>query len=86
MAAIDTVPTNLAPSYDEKLSNGKANSHSDSFSDEKPGEKDVDLTDLALHTDVGDVFDGPRLIDLGEDGKERPIGKTSVWRSYWNIC
>ena len=25
--------------------------------------------------DIGDVFtEGPRLIDLGEDGKERPIG------------
>ena len=26
-------------------------------------------------TEIGEVFtDGPRLIDLGNDGKERPIG------------
>lgn len=30
-------------------------------------------------TDIGEVFnDGPRLIDLGTDGKERPIGMLSA--------
>jgi len=34
--------------------------------------------DLA-NFNVGDVFEsGPRLIDLGSDGKERPIGAYSV--------
>ena len=27
--------------------------------------------------DIGEVYDSPRLIDLGEDGKERPIRKCS---------
>ena len=34
----------------------------------------VDLKAAALSDDVGDVFDNVRAIDLGADGKERPIG------------
>ena len=34
----------------------------------------VDLQKAALSDNVGDVFDDARAIDLGKDGKERPIG------------
>lgn len=34
----------------------------------------VDLKAAALSDQVGDVFDDVRAIDLGQDGKERPIG------------
>lgn len=51
-----------APSYDEK---------------EESIEK-LPTTGLDT-TEIGEVFaDGPRLIDLGEDGKERPIGELSL--------
>ncbi|KAJ3522101.1 hypothetical protein NM688_g8924 [Phlebia brevispora] len=33
----------------------------------------IDLKAVALSDDVGDVFDNVRAIDLGADGKERPI-------------
>lgn len=44
-----------------------------SFSDEKgPQIAEINLDDAE---EVGEVFaDGPRLIDLGVDGNERPIG------------
>lgn len=77
MAAItETVPSLESPRYDDKDKSTKegTSSHSGSFIDEKAGNKPVDLHELALETDIGEVFDGPRLIDLGEDGKERPIG------------
>jgi hypothetical protein len=52
------------------LSDSKRDSQG-SLSDEKSPEK-VDLDNIE---EVGEVFaDGPRLIDLGEDGRERPIG------------
>ena len=35
----------------------------------------VDLRAAALSDRVGDVFDDVRAVDLGADGKERPIGK-----------
>ena len=35
----------------------------------------VDLKTVALTDQVGDVFDDVRAIDLGADGKERPIGE-----------
>ncbi|KAJ7210971.1 OPT oligopeptide transporter [Mycena rebaudengoi] len=51
------------------LSDSKRDSQG-SLSDEKSPEK-VDLDNIE---EVGEVFaDGPRLIDLGEDGRERPI-------------
>jgi hypothetical protein len=34
----------------------------------------ADVGQVALESDVGDVFESPRAIDLGVDGKERPIG------------
>ena len=37
----------------------------------------VDLKAVALSDDVGDVYDNVRAIDLGADGKERPIGTFS---------
>jgi len=50
----------------------KTASRPTSFIDEKSGY--VDEKDALDDSDVGDVFaEGPRLIDLGEDGKERPI-------------
>ena len=59
MAEIDTAPSR-AP-IDEKGT---------SFSDEKVGSKEGSV-DIALE---GDVYDDVRAIDMGEDGKERPIG------------
>lgn len=48
-----------------------------SYIDEKSstGERDgVEIFDLDS-SQIGDVFsEGPRLIDIGKDGKERPIG------------
>ncbi|KAF5365456.1 hypothetical protein D9758_010828 [Tetrapyrgos nigripes] len=43
--------------------------------DEKEGTEKIEIgRDLLDVTDVGEVFaEGPRLIDLGENGKERPI-------------
>ncbi|KAF7302311.1 OPT oligopeptide transporter [Mycena chlorophos] len=65
MAAVDAVPV-LNEKEDKHSSNG-------SFADEKGAyvNEKVNLDDAE---EVGDVFtDGPRLIDLGEDGHERPI-------------
>ena len=60
----------------------KKSSSIDSIIDEKsleaPPLHDVPLVDLkaaALHDHVGEVFDDVRAIDLGQDGKERPIGE-----------
>jgi hypothetical protein len=35
----------------------------------------VDLRTAALSDNVGDVYDNVRVIDMGADGKERPIGE-----------
>ncbi|KAK7464157.1 hypothetical protein VKT23_006323 [Stygiomarasmius scandens] len=50
--------------------------HSDSLEADKGIPVGKDLIQIVKTTgDVGEVFaDGPRLIDVGEDGKERPIG------------
>jgi hypothetical protein len=49
-----------------------------SFTDEK-GLDLAEKVDLDNPEEVGEVFaDGPRLIDLGEDGHERPIGASST--------
>jgi hypothetical protein len=49
-----------------------------SFIDEKDSVSDQkDISDIA--GEIGEVYtEGPRLIDLGEDGKERPIGRLSI--------
>lgn len=72
MAAIGVVPTLIddskEPSIDDK----------NSFSDEKheQHEQVEAVGGILIDTDdIGNVFDSPRLIDLGEDGKERPIRK-----------
>lgn len=41
--------------------------------DKEPGSPKVDVQHVSDH-DAGDVFEDVRDIDLGEDGKERPIG------------
>ncbi|KAJ3513900.1 hypothetical protein NLJ89_g2700 [Agrocybe chaxingu] len=58
-----------------------AHSRTDSFGDEKGLEKEkAGSVEIAhsIHEDVGDVYDDVRAIDLGEDGKERPIGESLV--------
>ena len=42
----------------------------------------VDLHAAALMDNVGDVYDNVRAIDLGADGKERPIGEFAI-RCAW---
>ena len=77
MAAIATVPVldheKKAPSedsvIDEKLS-------VDDNIELAPGHAPlVDLRTAALSDKIGDVYDDVRAIDLGADGKERPIGE-----------
>ncbi|KAE9396396.1 OPT oligopeptide transporter [Gymnopus androsaceus JB14] len=74
MAATEAVPTlqdSKQPSFDEKTN---------SFVDEKVEKHDQIETagGILVDTDnIGEVFDSPRLIDLGEDGKERPITTSS---------
>lgn len=46
----------------------------DSLSNEKSVDKESGSIEVAQALD-GDVYDDIRAIDLGEDGKERPIGK-----------
>ncbi|KAJ7574141.1 OPT oligopeptide transporter [Mycena floridula] len=61
------------PTLDKEDIQEKASKHS-SFTDEKLSEEKPDGAIDINDVDVGDVFaQGPRLIDLGEDGKERPI-------------
>jgi len=63
-ATVDSVPG--LPSDEKRASQT-------SFADEK-GAFTPEKVNLDDAEEVGDVFaDGPRLIDLGEDGKERPI-------------
>lgn len=38
----------------------------------------VDLKTVALTEQVGEVYDDVRAVDLGVDGKERPIGESVV--------
>jgi len=55
------------PDHERNIDTAYGVDEKGSYADEK-----VDSVDTS---DVGDVFaDGPRLIDLGDDGKERPIG------------
>lgn len=79
MATTDALPVlsteasePVATPYDEKKSSTAA-----SF-DEKGDIKVLDPKEAVDILEVDDVYtDGPRLIDLGEDGKERPIGMYS---------
>ncbi|KAF8200156.1 peptide transporter MTD1 [Pholiota molesta] len=64
MAAIDSLPIN--PLHTEK---------DGSFSDEKSGDKENGSIEITADFQ-GDVYDDLRAIDMGEDGKERPIGKS----------
>ncbi len=59
------------------INKGSASSDNEkaSFKDEKSFEKGADDKVSVLRvTDIGGVFEDGRAIDLGEDGKERPIG------------
>lgn len=40
----------------------------------------VDMKTAALNDTVGEAYDNVRAIDLGADGKERPIGKPLSFR------
>lgn len=63
----------------EEKKAGSIDSVIDEKSLEAPPLHDVPLVDLktaALTEHVGEVFDDVRAIDLGQDGKERPIGKS----------
>lgn len=69
MAEIDTAPSRVP-----------VNEKDTSFSDEKAGSKEGSV-DIALGLE-GDVYDDVRAIDMGEDGKERPIG-LFLFLHYW---
>ncbi len=79
MAAITTTPAfsekktaSIDSIIDEKLpldENESGELHPDGL---------VDLKAAALSDDVGDVYDNVRAIDLGADGRERPIGTQSA--------
>ena len=69
-----TVPTlEKDPSFDEKKSNSDIKVAS--YDNEKGphGIEDIPLSE------IGDVYEAPRLIDLGADGKERPIGPCTLF-------
>lgn len=69
-----TDPTNMAQTIEEKKAadNIAVAARASSFFDEK----DSMEKETASGVEIGEVYaEGPRLIDLGEDGKERPIGK-----------
>ena len=57
-----------------------------SYGDEKLSESADDKIHLEQldSTQIGEVFDGPRLIDLGADGKERPISRLSSLYTTWH--
>ncbi|KAJ7899268.1 OPT oligopeptide transporter [Mycena olivaceomarginata] len=61
------------PSLEKHGLNDEKRGSQTSFADEK-GVHRPESVDLANAEEVGEVFaDGPRLIDLGDDGRERPI-------------
>ena len=76
MAGIDTVP-NL-PAYSTTLEKEDTSS---SYDEKTPAAEKVNIDEDDLDVAViGDVYaDGPRIIDLGENGKERPIGTESLF-------
>jgi hypothetical protein len=84
MSAIETTP-DPAPamehnSLDEKFSEkgSRSRSASPAHDKEKIGHSVIAHGSEIDISDIGAVFDAPRLIDLGEDGKERPIGMVSL--------
>lgn len=57
---------------DEKLGRHEDKSSSDNVPNEEEHYADVEIHKTDFN--IGNVFEsGPRLIDLGKDGKERPI-------------
>jgi len=53
-----------------------ADAESKSFSDEKHSTSGKEKVDKAeSFREIGEVYDDVRIIDLGEDGRERPIGE-----------
>lgn len=94
MADIATTALRSSHFEDEKVVTDETN-RSGSFADEKDiDEKGTNepvedlnelVNELAVTADLGDVYDGPREIDLGADGKERPIGVYASTQSvYFN--
>jgi hypothetical protein len=70
------------PSFDEKKNTEVKTSPDASFIDEKAAFK----TESIDANQIGDVFqDDPRLIDLGEDGKERPIGEACLTFTFSQV-
>lgn len=65
MAAVESLPARAAPERVESI---------DEKFDEKAEQSSVFVADPVK----GDVYDDLRDIDMGEDGKERPIGETAV--------
>ena len=55
-----------------------ADPESKSFSDEKHSTEKVDKAESIQ--EIGEVYDDIRIIDLGEDGRERPIGEPPLFR------
>ena len=57
----------------------KQDRSTDSVDGEKLGyhEKVIDGIEVVDLVDVGDVFEDVRAIDMGPDGKERPIGDSA---------
>jgi hypothetical protein len=73
------------------LGHSELSEKQESLSDTKSGldeEKQPFEREDRINIDViGDVFaDGPRLIDLGEDGKEKPICKHTLTRTVCIDC
>lgn len=65
-----------APSLGRNELSEKQESLSDTKSGLDEEKQPFERKDHVEIDDIGDVFaEGPRLIDLGEDGKEKPISK-----------
>ncbi len=76
-AALPTLHTEKTHATSESFEEKGNNSPTDPYVDEKQ-KSDVVEGVVLDKDDVGAVFESPRLIDLGEDGKERPIGQFPV--------
>ena len=64
--------------------NPKPLEHSLSFIDEKVKEKEPEAKEsIEVSSELpGDVYEDSRAIDLGVDGKERPIGRSTTVKFY----
>lgn len=83
MSSKEPQDTKLGLEQEKSMATGNVNDlqHRQSYyGDEKLSESADDKIHLEEldSTQIGEVFDGPRLIDLGADGKERPISKLST--------